>query len=243
MSNAKSSMAIVLKWGGSTIGEVKDIGGPNQKVDTYDTTHYMSPGSYREFMASFIDGGEITVKGNMISDDATQEAFLADFQNRQKREMILLWPANIASLTFDAVITGYDNAQALDGVLEFNATLKISGKVTQGYTASAGVSALTGIRETGASSLSFTPLFLIGQMDYVTTVDSASTWVKFTPTAASHTITIEALGVKTSVASGALSGEIALDENGTVTKITIKAVEVNKAPKVYTIYVGRLKTV
>jgi predicted secreted protein len=241
MSSALSSMGCTLTWDAVALAEVTNVTGPNSKVDTLDVTHYGSANNYREFIATFIDAGEVTIEGNFISGDATgQIAMITDFQARSLKEAIITLPtASATTWTFNAIITALSFAQPMDGKLGFTATLKISGAATLGLTLSAGMATCTGVEQQGGAALTFNPLFTITQFSYVVSVNTASTWVKFTPTAGSHTITITALGVTTSVASGAQSGNITLDATGTVTDIVIKVVEAAHVAKTYHVYVAR----
>lgn len=240
-STALSSMGLTLSWDGETIVEVTNLAGPNSKVDTLDITHYGSASNYREFLATFIDAGEVTIEGNFISGDTDgQIAMIADFKARSKKEAIITLPSAAATTwTFDAIITNLSFNQPLDGKLSFTATFKISGAATLGTTASTGLASLTGIEENGGGAITFAPTFDIAKFYYVVSVNTASDWIKLTPTAGSHTITITSLGVKTSVTSGNQSGEITIDSADSCTLVTVQVYESGKTVKVYRIYVYR----
>jgi hypothetical protein len=83
------------------------------------------------------------------------------------------------------------------------------------------------------------PSFAIGTFEYVATVLTAVASVTVTPTAAGHTITVAANGLSQNVVSGQASTAISLGSAGSVTVITITVQETNKAPKVYTVNLGR----
>jgi predicted secreted protein len=234
-------MGLTLSWDGEELMEITSLSGPNSKIDTIDKTHYGSADNYREFMATFIDAGEVSLEGNFISGDTDgQIAMIADFQARSKKEAIITLPAASATTwTFDAIITSLTFSQPLDGKLGISATLKISGAATLGTTASTGMSACTGVEENGGGAITLAPAFAIGKFYYTTSVNTASGYIKLTPTAASHTITVISLGVKTTVATTEQSGEIAIGAADSCTLVTVQVYEAGKTVKVYRIYVYR----
>lgn len=138
MSGAVSGFGTLLKrentaGGGvyTAIAEIKSISGPNLSVETIDVTHMQSPSGYREFIASFKDGGEMTFTMNFLPDDATQNwtaGLLKTFNDRSMWNYQCLFPDPGATLvTFAALITAFAPNAQIDSVLEVNVTLKISG--------------------------------------------------------------------------------------------------------------------
>jgi len=114
------------------------------------------------------------------------------------------------------------------------------------------LSALTGIEENGATALSLVPGFSPAVYAYTATVNTASTWVKLTPTVDAddeedgededHTITITVDGVE--VVSGERSEEITLGAAGTDTEIEIVVTELDEddeamLTRTYTVTVTR----
>ena len=126
-------------------------------------------------------------------------------------------------------------------MINFSAELTIVGKPTLAITASTGMSALSAVDSTGA--LTLFPTFAIGTFQYTATTSAAATWVKFTPTAASHTITINSYtnaGVlleTTSVTSGNQSSAM-VSTDATIVKYIITVQETGKSAKNYTIFVS-----
>lgn len=240
-TQAVASYGSVLKWNNVALAEITDIAGPGISFDTIGVTSYSSPNAFKEFIAGFGDGGEVTIEGNFISGDTTgQIAFITDAFAKTIREVIITDPADSATeWTFDALVTALEFRRPLEEQLGFTATLKISGVPSLGITYSAGISALAGIEENGGASLTLVPTFATGTYLYTTTVNTASTWIKLTVTAASHTITASWNGSETTLTSGVQSGELALGAAGTVTKFTIKVKESQKVAKEYIIYVTR----
>jgi len=52
------------------IGEITNIGGPTLSVDTIDVTSHNSTDAFREYAAGLIDGGDISLEGNVVSASA-----------------------------------------------------------------------------------------------------------------------------------------------------------------------------
>ena len=49
------------------IGNLTNISGPGITADTIDVTSHDSTGGYRQFIAGLIDGGEISLEGNLVT--------------------------------------------------------------------------------------------------------------------------------------------------------------------------------
>ena len=245
MTLAKAGYGTVLNWDGEDIAEVSNISGPSLSIDTIDATHYTSPSQFKEFIAGFGDGGEITFECNFIgSDTLGQQAFITDAYAKSVKEVIItLSSPIIATWTFDGVVTGLDFAQPMDNKLSFTATIKVSGVPTLAVNTSLGLTTLTGIEETGTAALDLVPNFLNTIYAYATAlINTASTWVKVTPTQLTNPHTIQARinnGTWTTLTSGALSGGIAIGAANTLTELEIRCYEVGKLYKTYTIYIAR----
>ncbi|MDD4986686.1 MAG: cadherin-like beta sandwich domain-containing protein [Dehalococcoidales bacterium] len=166
-----------------------------------------------------------------------------DCANKTPRTGVITFPASvIGTFTFIGYLASFEIAGfTIDGSLEFIAEIAINGEPALALTASGGLSALTGIEENAGAALDFIPDFANSIYLYTVAVNTASTYVKFTPTATAHTITIlnGYDGSTTTVASGNQSGPLALGGANTVTKFTITATETGKVSMVYVIYVTR----
>lgn len=238
---AIASYGTTIKWDGALLAEITSIEGPGVKFDTIDVTSYSSPNAFKEFIAGFGDGGEVTIEGNFIPGDALgQIAFIADAFAKSVKEVIITLPTAAAvSWTFDALCTSLEFKQPLEGQLGFTATLKVSGIPVIGLTMSVGATVLTGIEKTGTAPLVIAPTFDVAIFIYTTTpINTASDWVKFTVTAAG-VITATALGVEYPLVTTVLSPAITIDAANTVTPVVITVKETGKVAKTYTFYVGR----
>jgi len=237
MASGVSGFGTVLIWNYQKILELTNIGGVSQSRATIDVTSHDSPDGYQEFVAGLGDGGEIPLEGNFISGDANgQIALHTDIQGGTKRYCYIVFPmAQGGSMEAYAIATRFANAFPIDNKIPLTGALKISGKPSMYITQSAGMSGLTGIESKDTGALTITPTIAAGTYAYACTVDTTSTWVKLTITAASHTIYADGVA-QTSTVQG---GEIALGAAGTTTDILIIVYESSKSPRLYILTVTR----
>lgn len=237
MTSAVVAKGTVLIWNYHKILEMVNISGVSQARDTIDVTNHDSADSFREYIAGLGDGGEVSIDGNFIVGDTNgQIALHTDMQAGTVRACFLLLPMSVGdAMSFNAIAKGFEPSFPVDGKMSLTGSLKVTGKPTLLTTQTTGISNMTGIEENGGAALSISPAIAAGTYEYTCTVNTASTWVKLTVTAASHTIYIAG----TSVASGVQSGELALGAAGTDTDIFILAYESAKAPRLYKLTVTR----
>lgn len=137
-----NSFGIILKRGNggapetfASVAEVKDIKPFKLKAETKETTHHGSAGGWRTFKATLIEGGECTFKINFLPDDTTHSfsaGLAADLMNRQQRNYQIILPDTTTSgYQFAAIVTQFDPDGPVDGLLETDVTLKITGAVTE----------------------------------------------------------------------------------------------------------------
>jgi predicted secreted protein len=241
----KWAYGTVLTVAGNPIAELSDIGWTGEKADTIDVTTHDSANGFKEFIGALRDGGELTIKGNWYPGDTNGQMILnTHFLVHTVGAYVLTFPAAMAAtMTCSAFVTAWDpNPGAVAGKVDFTATMKITGKPTIGVTLSAGANPLAGIEENAGAALLFDPTFAIGTFAYGTLVNTASTWIKLTVTAAAHTITIttpDLNSLSQNVASGVQSAAITLGAADTLTRVVVTVQEVNKVAKTYTFWVSR----
>lgn len=142
MSDALAAFGTLLKIGDgttptevfATVAEVKEIGGPSLELETVDVTSHSSAGGWREFVGTLLNGGEVELTLNFVPDNPTQDAstgLIADMVARTKRNFQLVFP-DVAATTWDftALVTGFEITSAVDGALEAECTLQITGAPT-----------------------------------------------------------------------------------------------------------------
>jgi len=119
----------------STIVEVGDIKGPAQALDTDEVTNQSSPNSYKEFIATVLDGGDVTFPCNYIPGEGTQDAvtgLLSWMQARGLQDWKIIPPGAASSHTilFSAFVTKWDLGLPTVKHAELAVTLKITGPVS-----------------------------------------------------------------------------------------------------------------
>jgi predicted secreted protein len=115
----------------ATIAELTDISGPSLEADELDVTSHDSPSGYREFIQGLKDAGEVSIEGNFLPTNTTQNDVLSDYQSGVVRNFQLVFP-DTATTTweFSAIVTAFEPTAPVEDVLTFSATLKITGEPT-----------------------------------------------------------------------------------------------------------------
>jgi len=230
---AKRTIGTTITKGGVNIGSLTSISSPEKTADSKDATTLDVTDGYKRFVAGLKDGGEVTVKGFFDSADAGQLALDAGLDAGTEDTYIITFPTTIgATFTFNAIITKYKPGDAgLEDLMEFEVTLKVSGKPTLAITASGGLTALALTGTAGALS----PTFNNAKYAYAWSFTTLTS-ITVTPTAAAHTIKMYVDDVYVGdVTSGSASAAIAGFTAGTSKKIVLIVNEAGKSPKVYTI--------
>jgi predicted secreted protein len=141
MSNATSSFGTLLKIGNggtsetfATIAEVRDIKGPNLKLNTKEVTSHSSTDGWKEFIGTLLEGGEVTFQVNWLPADATHSysaGLVKDLVGRTKRNFQIVFPsASPTTWSFTALVTGFNPGALVDGELQGDVTLQVTGKPT-----------------------------------------------------------------------------------------------------------------
>ena len=116
----------------TALAEVRNVSGPNTSVDTTDVTPHSTSSPWRHFVATLIDGGEVSLDINFLPDAADQDALRDDMIARTKRNFRIEWPTTPTAhrASFAAYVTGHSPTAPHDGELSASITLKITGAVT-----------------------------------------------------------------------------------------------------------------
>ncbi len=124
----------IKRTGGSIIAHILSISGPSISRETIDTTDADATDDWRTFIASYIDGGEVSLEINYDPDNATHApgaGILLDFAAATLDNWTLSFSDDTPTIwTFDAICTGFEPSMAHDGVLTASVTLKVMGKIT-----------------------------------------------------------------------------------------------------------------
>lgn len=227
---AKAAYGVTLARNGNIIAELTNIGSPKLSLETKEVTSHQSANSYREYIGTLLDGGDVALEGNFIAGDADgQIGLITDMEAKTVQAFVITFPTSItATWTFSALVTAFEiGDMEPDGTQTFSATLKVTGKPTLAITASNNLSNLA------ITTATLYPAFAAGTYEYTATSTGAS--VTVTPTAAAGTITVNG----NTVASGVASGAISLGAINTVTTITVIVQETGKTAKTYTVTVAK----
>ncbi len=128
-SDAFAGVGTVFKRGAVAIAEITSISGPNLTRGTIDVTNLDSTNGYREFIAGFRDGGEVTLSMNFTM--ATWQDFKDDFDSDDAvTYSIVLGNTEENTFGFDAFITSLGMAVPFDDKVSSDVTLKIDGELT-----------------------------------------------------------------------------------------------------------------
>ncbi|WEK56372.1 MAG: phage tail tube protein [Candidatus Cohnella colombiensis] len=215
------------------IASLKSIGGLDLSADTADVTTLDSDGGYREFIGTFKDGGEVPISGNFEPGNPGQSDVYDAFESGDTLPFSIIFPAKLgASWIFKGVVTKFTTGAELDGVVTFEATIKVSGKPSLGKTPSAGLSALA-LTGTGGT---LSPVYNTNNSSYSFGGVTAAS-VTVTATGAGQTIKLFIDGAfSQDLTSGSASAAIPLTLN-IGKKLTIMANEDGKTQKVYEVVV------
>jgi predicted secreted protein len=118
-----------------TVASVKSISGPKLSAEQLDVTTHDSASSYREFVASFKDSGDVQI--TVVFDPAeashgSSTGLLSLFESGAKTAFKITFHSTPASnLSFSGIVTGFEwSNQEVNSILEASITIKVSGPVT-----------------------------------------------------------------------------------------------------------------
>lgn len=138
-SNAQIGFQTIIKRGGgggtaevfTAVPEVVgDIDGPSTKRDKADVTPHKTTDWYREYKPALIDPGEIKFKMNRVTDDVTQAAIKADFDNGVTHNWQVVFPDE-SGVQFEAFPTEFAESEPESEAITISVTLAITGAITE----------------------------------------------------------------------------------------------------------------
>lgn len=125
---AKWSKGTTLKIGANTVGSLTSISGVELSADTIDVSTLDSVDGYREYVAGFVDGGEVSAEG-FLSNAGTSESTIIGLVGGAEQECEITFP-NGAEWAFDGIVTGFSTSAGNDDPVSFSITIKVTGKPT-----------------------------------------------------------------------------------------------------------------
>lgn len=114
----------------TAIAQLVNVTPPSMSVGTSETTHLAS--TWREFIGSIPDGGEITFTIEYDSADASHAALSSKFAGcAVENWKVLFNDAGDTEVAFSGIITGFSwDEVVIDNVVTASLTVKVSGTVT-----------------------------------------------------------------------------------------------------------------
>ena len=120
---------------GDEIGDLTGISGPTMSAEEIDVTSHDSTGAFREFVPSFLDPGEISLEGNLMSGGGAEDMVDA-FNDRKLQNIEIIFPTtDDLKWSFNGYVTGVETDAPYDDKATFSATIKVSGAPTLGAAA------------------------------------------------------------------------------------------------------------
>jgi predicted secreted protein len=245
MAGAQRGIGTTIAQGVTTIGVLTGINSPEKSQDSVETTTLDSADGFKTFIGGMKEGGEVSLKGYFDVSDAGQVLMDTTLNAGTVDSYTITFPSSMGSptFTFDALVSKFKIGEAnLEDAVEFECTLKISGKPTLGTSASTGASAATFVQTDGSTALTaaaMTPTFATGTYYYNFTF-TTETAFKPKVTAASHTIKIYVDGVYSETVSSGSAGSSISISAGATKQVDAVVYEAGKTPKTYRFAVARL---
>ncbi len=245
MSNAKWGIGTILSIAGNPIAALTVIDGPESLLETQDGTAHDSVGGYREYVATLKDVSVMKITGFFYPGDTLgQRVLKTAYDNKTLETFILTAPATMGAYTqtFQGWITAYKPGPwDFSKLVSFSASIRVSGAVTEGYTASAGISVFAGIEETGTAALVLIPTFDEATLVYnADPVNTASEWVKFTATfTGTAKVYDSSMTLLETLTTTVQSGALALGAVNTITEFIIIQSNTGYVDTTYRIRIAR----
>lgn len=116
------------------LAEIKQADFSGQKLDLADVTNFQS-GQFKEWLATLLDSGELSFKGNFIPGDVSQASLLGFFNNATLVTYKVVLPTNPATnqpfghFTFLAYVSTFEWGLPIDKEATITGKLKITGAI------------------------------------------------------------------------------------------------------------------
>lgn len=115
--------------GGTLIGQVVSISGPNRSFGTVECTHLTS--NCKEYIKTIGDNGEITFTINLDYSDASHTALETAYASKEASEFVVTHPSPESKTeTFSAYVTGLGKSgMEVEGVVQREVTTKLNSNI------------------------------------------------------------------------------------------------------------------
>lgn len=130
-SAATAALGTILTIDGTAVAELKNIEPAGINTDRLDVTNHQSVGGFREYISGLSDGGECKMSGNYLPTDAAQSALVTANLNRTINAYTVQFPdAGTTTWSFNGLVSGFSPKAPVEGILSFDATVKVTGLPT-----------------------------------------------------------------------------------------------------------------
>ena len=124
------ALGTTIKFNAKTIGGLSSIGEVTPDSEELDATTLDSAGGYREYVQGFKDSGELPLTGLLKKEDQGQAELRTGYVTGTTHATEIEYPDG-TKVNFSAYVKSFTMGGAeVDGLVNFAATLRISGAVT-----------------------------------------------------------------------------------------------------------------
>lgn len=116
-----------------TVGEVKNISGPNYSRTILETSSMDSTSQHRTYIHGFANGGDITLDIQYDPGNTTHQELTDGIVGKQEKYMLINWSdGTVTTTNFSAkcLVESFQPTANFDGVLMASVNLKITGVLT-----------------------------------------------------------------------------------------------------------------
>ena len=126
-----AAFGTTLSISGTVAAELTSIGGPSVSMDNIDLSNHDSADRAREFVAGMIDGGELTMEGNLV---AAHIGLLTNMGTGGVIPCVVTFPTADPKThwTFHGIVTALSSDTPYEDKAAFSATMKVTGLPTLG---------------------------------------------------------------------------------------------------------------
>lgn len=114
------------------VAEITKLTPPNLSRDAIEVTHLLSANGYREFIAGWRDGGEVSYEGNWLPLDGTQD-YTTGLHSSFNTDTVHNWRVvipTVVRIDFSGFVTAHEPDLPLEDRGTISGKIKITGKPT-----------------------------------------------------------------------------------------------------------------